>query len=617
MTENKKYLGVSGRERDYSYRCIHKLISEQAEKQKSRIAVVDYDRTISYGSLEKISDEIAYSLQNAGVQKGDPVVTISGRSIELIVTAVAILKCGACYVPIDEAYPEERMISIISDIGTGVIINLSRKQFKLTNNSKVKIFTYDKISTLDCIDMHYRINDCNEEAVAYVIYTSGTTGKPKGVMVSHKAISNTLYWMNDQFRLEEDDIIAFKTSISFTDSIWEIFWPLINGATITIISSNDEKDPRKLYECMLKKRVSYTQFVPSMMKLFLEYINFRDLKNPLPDLKWVFNGGEQIGINLARKFNDYFFNAKIANIYGMTESAIYATCHIVEKKLNSKITSVAIGKPIANTRIFLLNSEDYICTPYEKGEICIGGVSLADGYWNDIELTAEKFIQKPWHTGIIYRTGDIGWIDRDGCIWYTGRKDNQVKVRGNRVEIYEIERNILEYEGIQQTAVVAVANRYGENILMCYLENDSVNTAELREYLREKLPEYMVPQKYIFIDNFPLTVNNKIDRSRLIRWERDKIVRTDDKKSPENEQDYKEMIRKIWSYILETDEFGDEQDFYDVGGDSLALGRLQIELEKHNILIDYNRLLMNRTIDKIISIAMDSNNRSRKKDIYK
>ena len=152
---------------------------------------------------------------------------------------------------------------------------------------------------------------------------------------------------------------------------------------------------------------------------------------------------------------------------------------------------------------------------------------------------------------------------------------------------------------------------------MCYLENDSVNTAELREYLREKLPEYMVPQKYIFIDNFPLTVNNKIDRSSLIRWERDKIVRTDDKKSPENEQDYKEMIRKIWSYILETDEFGDEQDFYDVGGDSLALGRLQIELEKHHILIDYNRLLMNRTIDKIISIAMDSNNRSRKRDIYK
>ena len=457
MTENENNPGITGRKRDYAYQCIDKLISEQTQKQKNKVAVIDYNRRLSYDSLEKISDRIASFFMKIGIQKEDPIVVISDRSIELIVTVIAILKCGACYVPIDSSYPEKRIITIINDIGSGVIINLSKDQLKLSTNTKLKIFSYDEISRLDCIDRQCDIRDCNIDAVAYVIYTSGTTGKPKGVKVSHKAISNTLYWMNDCFRLEED-IIAFKTSISFTDSIWEIFWPLINGATIFIISSNDEKDPRKLYECMRNNKVTYTQFVPSMMKLFLEYIEHRSIKDPLPDLKWVFNGGEQIGINLAKKFNHVFTNAKIANIYGMTESAIYATCHIVEKKPDSTITSVAIGKPIANTKIYLLNTEESFCNPYEKGEICISGVSLSDGYWNDVDLTTEKFIQRPWHKGVVYRTGDIGWVDEDGCIWYTGRKDNQVKIRGNRVEIYEVEQSILNYKGIQQVAVVAVVN---------------------------------------------------------------------------------------------------------------------------------------------------------------
>ncbi|MBB6698581.1 non-ribosomal peptide synthetase [Clostridium algidicarnis] len=548
-------------------------------------------------------------MHSVGVHTGQPIVVVADRCMELVVTALAIIKCRAIYVPVDVSYPIQRINNIINDNRCEIIINLSSRNInKECKYNEIKVFSVEDINNPKNQEIMDDKSTCSVNDIAYVIYTSGTTGNPKGVMVSHKAIANTLFWMNDQFSLGENDIIAHKTSISFTDSIWEIFWPLINGAIITIINSNDAKNPKELYTWLSTQKVNYTQFVPSMLKVFIQYIRRKNISAPLPNLKYVFNGGEQISINLAKKFNEYFENAQIANIYGMTESAIYATYYIVDKQFSSETKSVAIGKPIANTKVYIINSENKLCDTNEKGEICISGVSLAAGYWNDLLLTSQKFYRSDQYPEVVYKSGDIGMIDMDGCIWYCGRKDNQIKIRGNRVEIYDVEKNILEFSGIEQVAVISQKNKYDENYLVCFLENKRVDLGPLREFLRQRLPEYMVPQYYKYINEFPLTVNNKIDKKKLKQIDDDLLIENNKSVCKVNEPMLKGQIRNIWVEILGTSTFSNNDDFYNVGGDSLSLSIMEVELEKKGIFIEYSNLIVNRSINQIYQLLKNTNN---------
>ncbi len=497
---------------------IQELISKQCELYADKVAIVDYDRKMTYSELEEMSDSFAEVLMQEGIVSGMPVVVIADRCLELIAIALAILKCGAIYVPVDLNYPLYRIQKIIADTGSNIIVNLSDHQLKEYNGSVLELKHLNKARK----DKTGKKQDFFVFHIAYIIYTSGTTGSPKGVMVSHEAILNTFEWMTQQFNVSENDVIAHKTSISFTDSIWEIFWPLLNGAKISILNSKDAKDSKKMYEWMEKQRISFTQFVPSMLKVFVEYIEVKKIENPLERLRWVFNGGEQVGINLVKRFYDCFKSSKYANIYGMTESAIYATYHIVERGSLENWNSVPIGNPILNTQILLLNELDQICNTYEKGEICISGISLADGYWNDDTSTKEKFTYYKGIKDKLYRSGDIGMSDENSCYWYFGRKDNQVNVYGNRVEIYEVEKNILEFEGITQTAVIPYGDQYEETYLVCYLENEQIDVNKLKAFLKDKLPEYMIPKVYQKVKSLPLTVNNKVDKKSLLEISRDK-----------------------------------------------------------------------------------------------
>lgn len=497
---------------------IQEKISRQCKLYADKVAIIEYDRKITYSELEEMSESFAEVLMQEGIVSGMPVVVIADRSIEMIAIALAILKCGAIYVPVDLNYPLYRIQKIIADTGSNIIVNLSDHQLKEYNGSVLELKHLSKARK----DKKGKKQNFSVFHIAYIIYTSGTTGSPKGVMVSHEAILNTFEWMTKQFNISENDVIAHKTSISFTDSIWEIFWPLLNGAKISIINSKDAKDSKKMYDWMENQRISFTQFVPSMLKVFVEYIEIKKIENPLKRLRWVFNGGEQVGINLVKRFYACFKNAKYANIYGMTESAIYATYHIVERESLEIWNSVPIGKPILNTKIFLLNELDQICAPYEKGEICISGMSLAEGYWNDDISTKEKFIDYKGMEDKLYRSGDIGMSDENKCYWYFGRKDNQVNVYGNRVEIYEVEKNILEFEGITQTAVIPYRDQYEETYLVCYLENEQVDVEKLKAFLKNKLPNYMVPKVYQKVKSLPLTVNNKVDKKSLSEIFKDK-----------------------------------------------------------------------------------------------
>lgn len=495
---------------------IHELISKQCIARPYSIAIYEYEKKLTYGQLEKKSNRIAKVLVSKGVKIGDTINVISDRKIELIIIVLAILKAGGIYVPIDSTYPKKRIHDIIEDSQCKVVINLSQDETIVTELDLVKL-DYSQLMNEQCSE------ECLPEIastnLAYIIYTSGTTGKPKGVTISHKAVLNTLNWMSKEFKLSNKDRIAHKTSISFTDSIWEIFWPLLNGSKISIINDLHAKNPRILYNCLLKQKIKITQFVPSMLNVFLHYIEISKKENPLPDLKWIFNGGEHITVNLARKFNRLFDNAKIGNIYGSTETAIYATCYIIEKDLKEDLQEIPIGWPIENANVFICNDNNKVCDINEKAEICVSGIGISSGYWNNEEMNQKKFVKVFDDQTIMYRTGDIGYKDENGCIWYCGRLDNQVKIRGNRVELFDVEKNILEYDGIYQVAVITKKDKYNDNYLVCYLTNKEINIDDLDLFLKKKLPSFMIPKRYIVIDEFPVSINKKIDRKKLLMME--------------------------------------------------------------------------------------------------
>lgn len=495
---------------------IHELISEQCIAKPYSIAIYEYEKKLTYGQLEKRSNKVASMLIHKGIQVGKSVCIISDRRIELIITALAILKTGGVYVPIDSSYPQKRIYDIIEDSQCKVVINLTQDENLLSGLNLVELH-YNQLIKGYCGEVC--LPKIKTTSLAYIIYTSGTTGKPKGVTISHKAVLNTFNWMSKEFNLTYKDRIGHKTSISFTDSIWEIFWPLLNGAKISIINDIHAKNPRSLYNCLLKQKIKITQFVPSMLNVFLDYIEISKKENPLPDLKWIFNGGEHITVNLVKKFNQLFRNAKIGNIYGSTETAIYATCYIIEKNLKEDLQEIPIGWPIENTDIYICKDDNEVCEVNEKGEICVSGIGISSGYWNSVEMNKTKFIPIFNGQATMYRTGDIGYKDNNGCIWYCGRLDNQVKIRGNRVEIFDVEKNILEYDGIYQVAVIAKKDKYNDNYLVCYLTNKEINIDDLDSFLKNRLPSFMIPKWYKVIDQFPLSINKKIDTKKLAALE--------------------------------------------------------------------------------------------------
>ncbi len=591
---------------------IHELIRNQSKINPSDIAVIDYTRKLTYGDLDKKSDYIANILLESGIEPGYPVAVILDRSIELIICIVAILKCGGIYVPIDMSYPKLRIKYIIDDTLCKTIIvpsfqyelqkDIVMDDKTILNMKQVmdSFVQYESSYNQYGRNFIYRNKDivCDDD-LAYILYTSGTTGKPKGVMVTHKAILNTLFWMSEKFHIDREDNIAFKTSISFTDSIWEIFFPLLNGAKICIINDYEVKDPKKLYLFLKDNNIAITQFVPSMLKVFLDFIEINNITNPLPNLKWIFNGGEHITVSIAKKFNSLLHITKIANIYGMTESAVYATCFIIDKNLGDNLESISIGKPIWNTKVYILNENNELCGIGQKGEICISGISLAKGYFNKPKLTRDKFISNIIENDTIYRTGDIGALCSDGNIAYFGRLDNQIKIRGSRVEICEVEKNILMFNGIEEAVVINKKDKFDENVLICFLTNN-INISKLRTFLLNRLPDYMIPQHFILVKKLPLTINNKVDKKKLqtLKINYKNIIK---------KNKLEDKIIEIWKEILNLDYFDINDDFFDIGGNSITAARLLIFLNKIGVNLKLDDIYTYNTVNKLLQYVRKNN----------
>jgi amino acid adenylation domain-containing protein len=575
---------------------IGSLFSKKAEQIPEKIAIIEAGRKVTYRELETESNKVASLLQKIGVGINELVAIYASRTHQTVTGIMGILKSSCGYVPVDPKYPIKRIQYILKDSACRIIITESSRMESLLENIP------SSVDTIICLDDHdtkyegihiYQYQDIqkqkdtnvlkkeNEDHVAYVIYTSGSTGSPKGVMISHKAVLNTLFWMEDTFHLKEDDVVAQKTSISFTDSVWEFFWPLITGSKISIISDMDVRDPWQLYQRLEENQVTITQFVPPLMKAFLECIRGKGIQDPLPHLKWVFNGGEAIIVPLVKQWYDQFRNAKIGNIYGMTESAIYATSHLIQEKPAEDQLRIPLGKPIANTSVYVLGENREETPMNVRGEICIHSMGMTRGYLNKPTITDNTFCIHPITGKKLYCTKDKGFLDVEGDFQYVGRIDNQVQIRGNRVELGEVGNVLLKSPIVRDAVVIARQDQDNISNLYAYIipeePDKGIRTAEMRTYLSQYLPDYMIPQYFVQVDQWPLNPNGKIDRNALPDPQ---INAGEEVISPRNQVE--ESIRKAWSSVLELEEevIGIRSNFFDLGGHSLKVITLASKIHK-------------------------------------
>ena len=501
---------------------LQELIEAQIDRHSLETAVIcDHDKTMGVPSLTyaQINDKInqlAHLLRAEGVRPGHIVALMVERSFAMIIGILGIVKAGAAYLPVSPDNPPDRIDYMLKDGGVKVLL--------VQNKTANQIALNGLIINLDDPGV-YRGSTANPVIVnkpqdlAYVIYTSGSTGRPKGVMIEHRSVVNRLHWMQQAYPIDERDVILQKTPYYFDVSVWELFWWALTGAKLCFLMPGGERYPLAIVETIKKHHVSVLHFVPSMLNVFLEYLDGKASSVPtsLASVRRVFASGEALTSSHVRKFNDIVGNrtgARLTNLYGPTEATVdvsYFDC-----PAHNDFESIPIGRPIDNIRLYVIRDGREVAIG-ETGELCIAGIGLARGYLNNAALTDEKFTDNPVNPGErIYRTGDVArWLP-DGNIEYLGREDHQVKIRGLRIELGEIENTIMEYPGI--TNCVALVKKYSENIIViiAYVVCKSALDVEgLKQHLKKHLPDYMIPNRFEKIDEMPLTPSGKADRKAL------------------------------------------------------------------------------------------------------
>lgn len=483
----------------------YKLFEMTANNIPGNIAVKFKNEDISYYELLNKVSHIADVLKTENVNRGDTVAIMMKRSIDTIIAILAILKVGAAYLPIDPEYPEQRIKFMLSDSGAPFLLTHSAMGYQMNN---LKVLCIDKLYDYGISEKIKAYEEPKHDDLAYIIYTSGSTGKPKGVMIENKSVVNFINGITEVIDFSADKKILALTTISFDIFVLEILLPLTKGLTVILADENTQKNPKLLADIIIDNNIDMVQMTPSRMQLLA--IHDKELKC-LRNLKEIMIGGEPLPQTLLEKIKANTC-ARIYNMYGPTETTVWSTVSDLTEK-----NCIDIGKPILNTQIYILDENNGLILEDAEGELCIGGSGLARGYFNRPELTAERFILNPFISGErIYKTGDMArWLP-DGNIKYIGRIDNQVKIRGHRIELEEIETVLLEYESIKQAVVAAwQGNEDIKYLCAYYLSDEEIISAALREYLTRKLPEYMIPAYFIRFDNIPQTPNGKIDRKAL------------------------------------------------------------------------------------------------------
>ena len=568
------------------------LFENQVKQTPNAIAVEDYNgKQLTFSEFNKKSNQLARLLRKKGVGRNDLICIITHRSLDMMIGIWGIIKAGAAYVPIDPNYPEDRKNFILKDSSPKVIL-LADTDIE-TTISKIDL-TKKEYESED--DTNLNIINTPEDAI-YCIYTSGTTGKPKGVINKHIGLINRIMWMNSKYPIKEGDVILQKTTYCFDVSVWEIVWWSFVGAKVSLLKVNGEKNPKDIINAIEKNKITTMHFVPSMLNMFLVYIeNLEDLGGKLDTLKYVFTSGEELKKKQVEIFNKKIQSTnktvKLINVYGPTEASIDVTYY--ECKGDNKL--IPIGKPISNIQVYILDGIK-LCGIGIPGEICIGGIGVAKGYLNREDLNKEKFIDNPYSIGKLYRTGDIGrWLP-DGNIEYMGRIDHQIKIRGQRIELDEIENLILKYPHIKNTVVMKQTIQNRDCISSYFVADKRININDLRKFLSNSLPNYMIPTYFIPMDNLPFNSNGKLDRKSLPLPTEVLNISKDEYVAPKTKLQ-KELVN-IWEKILNTKPIGINDNFFGLGGDSLLAMNLNIELLKISNKVSYSDIFRYPTVAEL------------------
>jgi amino acid adenylation domain-containing protein/thioester reductase-like protein len=555
--------------------CMHQLFEEQASRTPDEIAVIFHDQGWTYRELDDKANRIAAILRKQGVKPETLVGLCVDRSPEMLAALLGIHKAGGAYVPLDPSFPHERLAFMLEDSSALVLV---------TQASLASLFPYyeGRVILLDEPgEQHPNARKRSSrkqpksDNLAYVLYTSGSTGKPKGVMIPHRALVNFLVAMHRQPGCTADDILLAITTLSFDIAGLELYLPLISGAKVVIASRETASDPGLLMQEMERVDATVMQATPATWRMLIEagWQGKKDLK--------VLCGGEALPNDLADPLLER--GMELWNLYGPTETTIWSTMYRVEKPQSKEATGgVSIGRPIANTQIHILDPHGQAVPIGVSGELHIGGDGLARGYLNRPELTSERFIQHD-SLSVLYKTGDLARLLADGNIEFLDRLDQQVKIRGFRIETGEIETVLGEHPAVGQAVVATRKGKTSEARLVAYVVSARGETEadadQLREFLRQKLPEYMIPSAFVTLDSLPMTPNGKVDRKALPALSNEQLAVKTEYIAPRTPQE--RAIAGICAEALDLERVGLHDNFFDLGGNSLIATRLVFQLQEH------------------------------------
>ncbi|MEM1169666.1 MAG: amino acid adenylation domain-containing protein [Cyanobacteria bacterium P01_H01_bin.35] len=585
-------------------KCIHQLFEEQVEKTPDAVAVVFEQQQLTYKQLNAKANQLAHYLQSLGVKTETLVGICINRSLEMMVGLLGILKAGAAYVPLDPSYPKERLAYMLEDAAMPVLLTNESLLSSLPEHSAQVVCLDSNWDTIAHQSIDNPVSGVAPENLAYIIYTSGSTGKPKGTMIIHTGVVNYLSWCTQAYQLTQGNGVPVNSSIGFDATITSLFSPLLKGQQVILLPEEDEIEALSQLLCS-QNNLSLVKLTPAHLQILNTLIPPEKASN---QTRAFIIGGEALPVNTVSYWSSNAPQTRLINEYGPTETVVGCCVYQVEPE-KSYQEIVPIGRPIANTQLYILDSNNQPVPIGVAGELHIGGAGLARGYLKRPELTAEKFIPNPFdNNSKLYKTGDLARYLPNGNIEYLGRIDNQVKIRGYRIEIGEIESSLSTHPQIEQTVVLCREDNPGHKRLVAYVvsSDTSLNTADLQSYLLSKLPEYMVPSAFVVLETLPLTSNGKIDRKALLAPELE-LTNLSEYVPPQTPVE--KILASIWQDLLGIEKVSIHDNFFSVGGDSILsiqlVARVRTLAEESGINITPKQIFQHPTIAQLAKISQE------------
>jgi amino acid adenylation domain-containing protein len=588
------------------------LFEEQAARTPDAIAVGCEEEQWTYRALDEQADRMAWLLRDCGVSSETLVVLLADRRPVFLCAILAVFKAGGAYLPLNPHWPEKQYARVLESSLARIVLTSDQFQPKLRaaletleEKERPRIYLLEELTRAEQVSRESALPDGEPSNLAYVIYTSGSTGSPKGAMVEQRGMLNHLCAKVEELSLTGQDAVAQNASQSFDISVWQFLAALLMGGRVQIICDPDINDPEMLLEQARRHNVSVLEVVPSLLQGLFLLLEAIGAEIPtLPYLRWLISTGEALLPGLARQWLNAYPNIPILNGYGPTECSDDVTHHVISTPPGEMAMLVPIGHPLANLALYVLDSDLQPIPPGVPGELYVGGIGVGRGYLRDPSATAAAFVPHPFPSepgSRLYKTGDRVRLNQDGDFEFFGRIDHQVKVRGFRIELGEIEGNLRRHSAVRDAVVIVREDQPGEKRLVGYIIAARVLTSQqLRAWIREQVPEYMVPAAFVFLERFPLTSNGKIDVRGLPAPEQDQTVEQISRDVPRDS--IESLLTEIWQSVLHREGIGIHDNFFEVGGDSILSIKIIVRLSEAGFKLTTREIFQYQTIAELATV---------------